>query len=69
MTESPQGEKALRANTARLVRRSRVLDEALRARWLQLIPAMSRSQLLELRSALAESEAKLDALDGPTSKR
>jgi len=46
-----------------LLRRSRVLDDALRARWQQLIPAMTVPQLLELRSALEESEARLDALD------
>ncbi len=69
MTEPSQDAESLRLDAARAVRRSRVLDDALRARWLQLIPAMSVAQLAELRATLAETEAKLDALDATKRKR
>jgi hypothetical protein len=56
-------DNALRQDTARAVKTSRVLDDALRARWLELVVAMSADQLRELRSALEEAETRLDAAD------
>ena len=53
----------LRAQATRALRRTRLLDEPLKARWLELVPHMNPAQLTEMVSALESAAESLLALD------